>query len=199
MLLLRHGQSTWNEAGRWQGWADPPLSELGEQQARDAAPFLEPLGFEAVATSDLERARATAEIVASKLGLAAPVEVPEIRERDVGEWSGLTSAEIEQRFPEARRRWVAGELSDPPEGEAIDVFSGRVLEGLERLSQGPERRLLVITHSGCIRAVEHRVGAAPGRYGNLSGRWFEWAGGHVSAGSTAWPLEPEERTRSDTQ
>src|SRR5688572_19392365 len=88
LLLLRHGQSTWNADGRWQGQADPPLSPLGEEQARDAARRLAPGQFSRVLASDLRRARQTAEILADALRL--PVEVdPDLREIDVGDWQGL--------------------------------------------------------------------------------------------------------------
>src|SRR5688572_29468638 len=101
LLLVRHGQSTWNAARRWQGWADPPLSELGEEQAREAVPRLRPLGLVAVFSSDLVRARQTAAILADGLGLpfdeAVGVE-PGLRERSVGEWSGLVTEEIEERW-----------------------------------------------------------------------------------------------------
>ena len=69
LLVVRHGQSTWNADGRWQGRADPPLTALGEAQAADAA--LHVGAIDEVWSSDLERARRTAEIVAAALGLGA--------------------------------------------------------------------------------------------------------------------------------
>ncbi|MBA2326593.1 MAG: histidine phosphatase family protein, partial [Actinobacteria bacterium] len=69
LFLVRHGESTWNADGRWQGQADPPLSALGEEQACDAAARLAAGGFSRVVASDLQRARRTAEILAEALGL----------------------------------------------------------------------------------------------------------------------------------
>src|SRR5207253_5282255 len=73
VLLLRHGQTTWNAERRWQGWEDAPLSPLGEQQARDAAAHLVDAGLTRVCSSDLSRARRTAELVADGLGFRGSV------------------------------------------------------------------------------------------------------------------------------
>ena len=124
LLLVRHGQSVWNAEGRWQGQADPPLSELGERQAEAAGSAIEPV--DAVVTSDLVRASRTAEILGDSLGV--PVEVERgFRERDAGEWSGLTRVEIEEAWP--------GYLADhrrPPGFELDEPLVERVLEAIER-------------------------------------------------------------------
>src|SRR5919109_2812903 len=100
LLLVRHGESTWNAQSRWQGQADPPLSPFGERQAEDATVRLaESASITAVWTSDLVRARRTGELIAKRLGLDAVHDEPRLRERDVGAWSGLTRDEIEARWP----------------------------------------------------------------------------------------------------
>ena len=114
LALVRHGQSTWNALGRWQGQADPPLSPLGEEQAAEAAERLEATGVAVtgVVTSDLVRARRTGEIVAAALGLG-PVDVrPDLREYDVGDWSGLTKPEIEKKWPGTAGGVVRGPAGD---------------------------------------------------------------------------------------
>ena len=78
LLLLRHGQSEWNALRRWQGQADPPLSELGRLQAAEAAARLDPV--DVVATSTLQRSRASAEIIAEIMGCDPPIPVPELIE-----------------------------------------------------------------------------------------------------------------------
>src|SRR3954465_8515375 len=96
VLMVRHGQSTWNALGRWQGQADPPLSDLGRDQARAAARALG--AMDAVFAPDLHRATETAHIIATDLGIG-PVLIDErLRERDAGEWSGLTRDEIHERY-----------------------------------------------------------------------------------------------------
>jgi len=100
MLVVRHGESTWNAVRRWQGQADPPLSERGETQARRgalAAPEHGP--FDAIVTSTLQRARLTGELIASALALPMLAADAELSERSAGEWEGLTRAEIERDFP----------------------------------------------------------------------------------------------------
>jgi broad specificity phosphatase PhoE len=91
ILLARHGESDWNRAKRWQGFADRPLTELGREQAVALADRLRDTELDAIYSSDLHRARETAEIVAGSKGLRVEV-VRDLREVDVGSWSGLTRA-----------------------------------------------------------------------------------------------------------
>ena len=105
ILLVRHGQSTWNAQGRWQGQADMPLSSLGVAQSALAAVrlasnqtvFSEEMGIvniTAVYTSNMQRAVQTASILAQQAGLGSVIEDERLRERSVGEWSGLTYEEV---------------------------------------------------------------------------------------------------------
>ena len=176
LLLLRHGQSTWNAEGRWQGWADPPLSPLGEAQARAAALRLVDHGLEAVVSSDLERARQTAVILAAGLELGGVRCDQALRERDVGEWSSLTAEQIEERWPGALSRWREGRLRHPPGGEPDDAMATRVFTVLDKLAAREVAALLVVTHGGVIRLVERRLGVEPGRTSFLCGRWLEPGG-----------------------
>ncbi|MDQ3569647.1 MAG: histidine phosphatase family protein [Actinomycetota bacterium] len=181
LLLLRHGQSRWNAENRWQGWADPPLSDLGEAQAvglasRLAATAMDGTPLAGVVSSDLERARRTATIVGERLGLGVDVDTA-LRERDVGSWSGLTTAEIERRWPEELAAWRVGGLAAPPGGECDDAMAERVLRALGRLVARTETALLVVTHGGLIRLVHRRLGLEPPPTPNLSGRWFHGAAG----------------------
>lgn len=158
--------------------ADPPLSVLGERQARQAAAYLadEAPPFAGVVASDLQRSRRTAEIISEAMGIG-PVEVePSLRERDVGAWSGCTTDEIAARWPEALQAWREGRLAGPPGGESDESLVGRVVPVLERLLARPVGSVLVITHGGAIRALERHLGAASCTPTNLCGRWFERAG-----------------------
>ena len=96
-LVIRHGESEWNAQRRWQGQADPPLTDLGRMQAHAA---VEKLGtFDLLASSDLQRARSTAEIIGHRLGIELLPADSRLRETDVGEWQGLTVEEIEAAYP----------------------------------------------------------------------------------------------------
>lgn len=169
VLLVRHGESTWNAQSRWQGQADPPLSQLGERQAEEAADRLaEIASITAVWTSDLARARRTAELIASRLGVGRVREEPRLRERDVGSWSGLTREEIEDRWP----GYLAARRA-PPDFEGDTELLARTRAGLLAAVDGTgSGDVLVVTHGGVVRTIERSLGAMPDRLPNLAGRWI---------------------------
>ena len=151
ILLARHGETDWNRDGRWQGWADPPLNDTGRAQARELAEQLRETPFDAVYSSDLRRAFETAQIVAAPHGVPVVAD-PGLREIDVGSWSGLTRAELAERFPDGSR----------PDGETREQHQARVLAAVERLARDhPGERILIVTHGGTMRALHGHVSDAP--------------------------------------
>lgn len=168
LLLVRHGETDWNRDGRWQGQADAPLNERGREQARALADELAGEPVEAVYASDLSRARETAEIIAARLD-GRPVEVdPRLREVHVGAWSGLTMAEIEERYPAAVARWRAGDPAhDFAGGETYAAMGERVVDALAEIaSRHPEGEVLVVLHGGSIRGVlAHAAGITYAEHG----------------------------------
>jgi glucosyl-3-phosphoglycerate phosphatase len=198
LLLLRHGQSTWNADGRWQGQADPPLSPLGEEQARDAARRLAPGQFSRVLASNLLRALRTAEILAQALGV--PVEVdPDLREIDVGDWQGLTRDEINERAPGALADWSEGRSESTPGGETRAHLTDRARSALLRAAAGsaPGEAVLVVSHGALIRHLDRALGLEPHGVGNLAGRWYEADGdGRLAPAELVSLADPEERTES---
>lgn len=193
LLLVRHGQSTWNAEGRWQGSADPPLSDLGRTQAEAAAPAAAPV--DAVVSSDLERARVTAELMAAALGVG-PVGIDAgLRERDVGEFTGLTRAEIEGRFPGVLASLNASIASDGRFGETPDALNTRVLAALWRVAEAHDgRRVLVVTHGGVVRSLERSLGIEPDPLPNLGGREIalDVTTRQLDAGQRVLLLDPSE-------
>jgi broad specificity phosphatase PhoE len=169
LLLVRHGESTWNAQSRWQGQADPPLSPLGERQAEEAGDQLAMIAsITGVWTSDLVRARQTADIIASRLGVDIVRDEPRLRERDVGAWSGLTREEIEERWP----GYLAARRA-PPDFEGDDALLTRARAGLSAAVDGSRSGdVLVVTHGGVVRTIERSLGATPDRLPNLAGRWL---------------------------
>jgi broad specificity phosphatase PhoE len=152
ILLARHGESDWNVDRRWQGHADRPLTERGREQARALADRLADIALQAVYTSDLRRARETAEIVARTQGLEVHV-TPALREVDVGSWSGLSREEAGARFPEGYARWLSGGPGWE-DGESYEQMSERVLGALRAIvADHPEDRVLIVAHGGPIRAI----------------------------------------------
>lgn len=192
LLLVRHGESTWNAQSRWQGQADPPLSAFGERQAHDAAERLaEVSAVTAVWASDLARARTTAEIMAARLGVGNVRTEPRLRERDVGSWSGLTRAEIEERWPgylTARR--------SPPDFEGDDALLARARAGLAAAVDGSASdEILVVTHGGVVRTIERSLGVEPDKLPNLGGRWVvATSPTDLSLGERVVLIEPDEVT-----
>ena len=194
LLLVRHGQSEWNAMGRWQGKANPPLTDLGKEQALIAAKKLP--DFSILASSDLVRARETAEIFAKahdKESNDILIE-PQVQERDAGEFSGLTRDEIDKKFPGylAQNRWPSG-------WEPDDVLIMRLREGLGRIiaSSTESDSIVVVTHGGCIYALESLLGEEYRRISNLGGRWFELKDDEFYLGERIQLLDPDEETYPD--
>lgn len=152
ILIARHGQSDWNQEKRWQGHADRPLTERGCEQAQALADRLAHIELDAVYSSDLQRARDTAAVVAESQGLDLQ-QLPELREVDVGTWSGLTRAEAEERFPEGFARWRDG-YPGWKDGETYEAMTDRVLRAVDEIAAEHEGgRVLVVSHGGPIRAI----------------------------------------------
>jgi broad specificity phosphatase PhoE len=152
LLLARHGESDWNRSRRWQGFADRPLTEVGRQQAKELAGRLDEIELDAVFSSDLRRARDTAEAVARRKGLVVRTTAA-LREVDVGSWSGLTREEVEARFPDAYARWLRG-AEGWTDGETYDQLSERVIQAIGQIAADHDgKRVLVVAHGGTLRAV----------------------------------------------
>ena len=151
LLIARHGETDWNLEGRWQGWADPPLNETGRAQARELAGQLRATPFDAVYSSDLQRAHETAEILAAPHGVPVTVDSG-LREIDVGSWSGLTREEIRTRYPNGER----------PDGETHDQHAARTRAAVTRIARDhPGERILVVGHGGTIRSIHDVISDLP--------------------------------------
>jgi broad specificity phosphatase PhoE len=152
ILLARHGESDWNASRRWQGHCDRPLTETGLAQAAALADRLDEIDLDAVYASDLRRARETAELVARRKGFAVTI-LSELREVDVGSWSGLTRREAEERFPDGFRRWLEGGPGWEG-GETYEEMAERIELAIRTIAdEHPRGRVLLVSHGGPIRAV----------------------------------------------
>jgi broad specificity phosphatase PhoE len=158
VYLARHGESDWNVERRWQGHADRPLTERGREQARALAKRLAAVDLEAVYASDLRRAWETAETVAASRGLEV-VRLPELREVDVGSWSGFTRDECAERYPDAFVRWQQ-RGTGWEDGESYEDMGARIVGVIQRLAaEHPNGAILVVSHGGPIRAMHaHALG-----------------------------------------
>lgn len=160
LWLIRHGESTSNRDGQFQGWGQSPLSPLGQAQAARLAEYLHGRGFHALYSSDLARAVETAEPASKRLDLRLRLD-ERLRELDFGQWSGLTAGEIAEQFP---NEWRAQPRFDPARrrggGESFYDLQARVVPALTEITHDhPGERVLIVSHGGVIRAyVAHLLG-----------------------------------------
>lgn len=153
IYFLRHGVTDWNEAGRWQGQTDIPLSAAGVAQAEAVAERLASFKFSAIYSSDLSRALDTAKAVAKRHNDQSIITTEGWRERNAGVFEGMTSSEIKKDHPDAYDQMMAGFL-EPPEGESFPEYTKRVEIELNKLIEThSSETILVASHGGTIRAV----------------------------------------------
>jgi broad specificity phosphatase PhoE len=153
LLLVRHAETEWNREGRWQGHADPALNEAGRAQAHALGRSLAGEPVDAIYSSDLRRASETADILGAALDLPVTTD-PDLREIDVGSWSGLTREEVAARFP-------GRETHD---GESRDELEARVVAAVRRIAQRhPDGHVLIVTHGGSIRSLQRHLDDEPAR------------------------------------
>ena len=200
LVLVRHGQSTWNAQRRWQGQADPPLTDLGRKQAVDAAKALSDLveEFQAAASSPQLRAAETADILVANSSTTQGVDgiqrFDDLRERSAGPWSGLTKEDIDEQYP--------GFLQDDqrPDGyELDDPLFERVHRSLLEIGlTWPDQTVLVVCHGGVINTLAQRLSGHQGRMPNLSGYRAVVHEGNIELGDRFDLLGDTDRTGGDT-
>ncbi|HEV2475845.1 MAG TPA: histidine phosphatase family protein [Candidatus Dormibacteraeota bacterium] len=158
LVLVRHGQSTWNREHRIQGQLDPPLSPEGLRQAELLAHRLAPRRFAGFYTSDLKRALQTAGAIGASIG-QVPTPEPSLREIYLGDWEGLTTSDIAERYPEAWAAWVENPDWDVvPGGEGAALFQARIAAAIADIGERhPHGDVLMVTHGGVIQVALHRI------------------------------------------
>jgi broad specificity phosphatase PhoE len=168
VLLIRHGQTDWNKTGRWQGHIDVPLNEKGHLQARLLAQRLATWPIKAIYTSDLERAVQTAAPLGAKLELV-PVEEPALRERNGGNFQGLTGEELQARFGEEWRR-VRQDGFAPPNGESNLTLALRINAAFQQIVSRHEGDMIaLVSHGGAMRVlISHILGLPLGQPASFS-------------------------------
>ena len=148
VIVWRHGRTSWNLEGRFQGQADIGLDELGLEQARVAASALAKLRPSALVASDLSRAYQTASALAELTGLPITTD-KRLREIDVGSWEGLLGAEVRAVDPEAAHRlWTGEDVRRSATGESPSEVGERVAAALEEIAAAAEdgSTVVVATH-----------------------------------------------------
>lgn len=176
LFLIRHGRSTWNAEHRIQGNADPPLDEVGQEQARQLADRLQRSNRAVVAvyTSPLRRARQTAQILGDALGVPVTSE-ERLTEYDVGDITGLTWEQVVKQYPDVAQRWAeASEDLDIPGAEESASFRERVAIAFgEIVERHAGESVGVVAHGGTLGSyLNHLIRLpsrfSPFRFGNAS-------------------------------
>jgi probable phosphoglycerate mutase len=158
ILLVRHGETAWNAERRLQGHLDIPLNPEGERQARLMAEALAADAIDLIVSSDLMRARQTAQAIATLRGLPLQEE-PGLRERGYGGFEGLLYAEIEQRFPAEFAAWQARNIdavlpAGANRGETFREFFGRATGAILTLGAlHPGKTLALVAHGGVLECA----------------------------------------------
>jgi 2,3-bisphosphoglycerate-dependent phosphoglycerate mutase len=153
VMFIRPGETEWNKDGRWQGHVAVPLNAHGQAQAERLARFIRPIGLTAIYSSDLRRARDTAEIIA-KFSDIKPIYDQRLRERGMGDWQGMTLEEIVVWYPEAYKRVQ----TDPqnfqvPGGESRRQVTERVRLAFDDAVARGGDTIGIITHTTALRSL----------------------------------------------
>ncbi|QGU01496.1 Glucosyl-3-phosphoglycerate phosphatase [Corynebacterium kalinowskii] len=214
LILMRHGETFYNATRRMQGQMDTELSEVGIKQADQAAEFLAEAGIGRIVSSDLMRAHETAKAVANKVGVEVGVD-KRLRETHLGQWQGMSHAEVDSQHPGARALWRHDAGWAPPEGESRLEVAARARAVIDELMadyhQWDDSTVLVVAHGGTIAALTSSLlELAPEQYPIFSGlkntcwaqltarpRYFQ---GSPDADGEGDPVIPQARfTRDNTK
>ena len=175
LTIVRHGQSVWNDQRLIQGQQDPPLNEAGRRQAQQVAAALAGDTNGPVYTSDLLRARQTAQPIAERLGVPLVVR-PDLREIGMGAWEGLTEDQAREGDPALHAAWKRDSIANrPPGGESYHDLFERLRAALKEFSAG-DPAPVVVTHYSAGRALIATALGAPLE----AVRWFRLDNGSLS-------------------
>lgn len=154
IILIRHGEVTWNKQACYTGWTDLALTENGVEQAKLVAERLRSEQLEAVYCSDLQRARVTAEVIAEPHGLS-PIQDPDLRELNYGEWEGVAEEDLPVQYPDIYAAWSANPADTPaPAGESFSQLLERVSRAASRIMEShPNGTVAIVAHKSANRVL----------------------------------------------
>lgn len=188
LVVARHGEAGGNRDMRYLGSTDAPLTEFGLAQAEQLGQALASFGLDAIYTSPLVRALATAEAIARATGLTPLIE-PALRESAYGAWEGLTHAEVRERDPALLRAWETDpDIAPPGGGESLRATRDRVVAWVRMLAvRHPGQTIALVSHVGPVKSlVCHALELGPDGMRRL---WLDPA----SITVVDWPVAPEGR------
>lgn len=157
LILVRHGQSLWNNQDRFTGWVDVPLTEEGRVQAKQAGELLKDHHFDVAYTSELQRAQVTLELILEVTGPVPVIRNQALNERMYGDLEGLNKARTVEKYgPELVRIWRRSYDIPPPNGESLKDTAARTIPFFERCILGDiadGRDVLVVAHGNSNRSM----------------------------------------------
>lgn len=164
LTLVRHGQTDWNLQDRWQGHIDIPLNQTGITQAQILAEKLTHAHFEAVYSSDLARAHATAAAIAAQHSLPVHLDA-RLREIRLGEWEGKLYADLPTLYPQAwaEREHDIEHAQPPGNGESVGMLTERMVSALDDICSHhhPTAHLLIVTHGMSLAVLRCHLEQLP--------------------------------------
>jgi alpha-ribazole phosphatase len=165
LILVRHGETDWNRQKRFQGQIDIPLNGRGKWQAQQVAQALESLIIQKVFSSDLLRARATAELIAGFCGCVVQTD-SRLREKGFGVWESLTYAEIKEWDADGYTRWREDPSAyTPPGGEELEATAMRVAQVWKEIETMEVETVVLVSHGGTLRILLRQLlGLTPDSY-----------------------------------
>lgn len=154
IYIVRHGETDWNREGIYQGQTDTSLNEKGRDDAKKLAVALNKIRFSCIYSSDLKRARETAEIINEYLNLSI-FYTRDLREMDFGRWTGVSVFDMERIDPDLFKRWQDNPWDiSPPGGETFKELTERVVKTIGEISHKHiDENVLVVSHGGPIKAL----------------------------------------------
>ena len=189
IFLVRHGETSWNREGRFQGQIDVPLNDIGLRQADAVAEALKDVPFDRIISSNLSRALRTALPLASRMRIGMGVETDDdLKEIAHGLWEGRIAAEVEATYPGDLALWhTRPETVVMPEGESLVDVQNRAWAALLRIAQGKGETVAVFTHDAVLKVLLMNVLDCP-----LSSFWrFQLANGSITLlelGEKGWRI-----------
>ena len=152
LYLLRHGETDWNQKSIFQGQTDIDLNKNGRDEAKKAADLFQEIALDQIYSSDLKRAKNTAQIIARKKNLKVR-ENKQLQEIGFGDWEGLSFVEIKNQYPAQAASWQQDPIhNSPPAGEKLLDFKARIKNSFaEIINKEQGNKILVVTHGGVIK------------------------------------------------
>ena len=155
LFLIRHGQTTSNLEGKYQGWLDTELTQRGIKQAYLAKKYLKKVNLSNIYSSPMKRTLKTAEIISKGTGLKVKI-LDGLKELNFGKWEGLKFEEINDQYREDYQNWLKDPYNYPPTGgESFGSLLKRVKSEIQKIldENNDKSNVAVVTHGGVILAL----------------------------------------------